>query len=64
MKKILEILLVLSLVGLIGGRLLMQYGIGNHSFFVLGFVVYVISFFATSLFSLVLFVPEEKTNRG
>lgn len=64
MNKVFKVLLVLSVIGLISGRLLMQYGIGNHSFFVLGFVVYAISFFAIFLFSLVLFVPEEKTNRG
>ncbi|OGY42713.1 MAG: hypothetical protein A2Y67_01465 [Candidatus Buchananbacteria bacterium RBG_13_39_9] len=62
MKKVIEILLILSIIGLVSGRLLMQYGICNYSFFVVGFVAYVISFFAIFLFSLVLFVPEEKTN--
>ena len=62
MIKVLKVLLVLSMIGLIGGRLLMQYGISNHSFFAVGFVVYVISFFAVFLFSLLLFVPEEKIN--
>ncbi len=62
MKNVIGILLTLSIIGLIGGRLLMQYCTCNHSLFAVGFVVYAISFFATFLFSLVLSVPEEKTN--
>jgi len=62
MKKVLKILLIFSVIGLVSGRLLMQYGICNYSLFVIGFVVYVISFLAVLFFSLVLFVPEDKTN--
>jgi hypothetical protein len=60
--KVLKVLLILSVMGLFSGRLLMHYGIGNYSYFGIGFVVYGISFFAVFLFSLVLFVPEDKTN--
>jgi hypothetical protein len=60
--KVLKVLLILSVMGLFSGRLLMHYGIGNHFFFVIGFVIYGISFFAAFLFSMVLFVPEDKTN--
>jgi hypothetical protein len=57
MVKVLKVLLILSVIGLISGRLLMQYSMSNYSICVVGFVVYVISFFAVFLFSLVLFVP-------
>jgi hypothetical protein len=54
MKKVIEVLLVLSILGLVCGRLLMQYGICNHFFFVVGFMVYVVSFFVIFLFGLSL----------
>lgn len=52
MKKFVEILSILSIVGLISGRLLMWYG-ANHdgSLFFPGFFLYVLSFFGTFLFT-------------
>jgi len=52
MKKFVEILLILSIVGLISGRLLMWYGATHDtSLFSPGFILYVLSFFGTFLFA-------------
>ena len=64
MKRFLQVMLTLSFVGLIGGRLIMWYGCNynNNLIFGTGFVIYVISLFSIFLFALPL-CPNEFEQR-